>query len=43
MVGSMVLVVREDECNSPTNHHDSLVVVVVNEGQGEQEKQTNES
>ena len=35
VVGSMVLVVREDECNSPMNHRDSLVVVVVDEGQEE--------
>ena len=40
---SKVLVVREDECDSPMSHHDSLVVMVVDEGQGRQEKQTNES
>ena len=34
VVGSMVLVVREDKCDSPMNHRDSLVVVVVDEGQG---------
>ena len=39
----VVVVVREDGCNSPMSHCDLLVVMVIDVGQGGQEKQTNES